>query len=679
MKNSPFLAKINEYDAWRTDLKKTISNYRDWLANSPLTDSVKELRLYDMLETIKHDQIVITFLADEARGKTETINALFFSNLNLSFFPNEIGKSSTCSAEIYWNENEDPSINLLPISTRRTEDTLAYLKTTPNVWEKYQLNLDSPKDMQLTLNKLTEQLNVTKSEAISLGLWNENDKVMVESLEKTGRINIPVWRHAVINYPHPALKSGLVIIDTPGLDKLNAEPELMLNNIPNSDAAIFLTAADTGITTNDASIWNDFIKNRIKHKFVLLNKIDVLRDGLKTKQSLANAIDRQVNMTALQLNTTPDIVFPVSAQQALTAKTNNNMDLLGESNLLAFEQALGYQIVEAKHELLGKTIASECSVMIKSSRKIVQQRRLSLLAQITELKNLKGNNANETQLILKKVIAEKKRYEASIPTFNLANEKISKHGKKLLKHLSVAYLDSSIKKSRKEIGDSWTTVGLNQGMRNVMKQANELADYVTTESKKIKKLADSVYDVFQSKHGFEIFEAPELDMSDFLKDMRHLENITDDFCRDPINVMTEKHFLIRKFFLGLGTRKQKIFEHARKTCEHWLLDVLSTLKSQMAEHKSTLTARTKNLMKANDSAKALDKQLITIEVEYAQLSKESKAMDSMLLHIVTVMQSARKMQQVTDKGKTNTSESLNMPALSLGFSSDKANNKTLSA
>lgn len=668
MKNTPLLAKINEYESWRTNLEKTISDYRDWLSKSPQTDSVKELRLHDMLATIKHDQIVITFLADEARGKTETINALFFSNIDLSFFPTETGKGSICSTEIYWNENEEPCIKLLPISTRRTEDTLAYLKTTPNVWEKYQLNLDSPKEMQATLNKLSEQLDVTQSEAISLGLWNENDKVMVESLEKTGRIKVPVWRHATINYPHPALKSGLVIIDTPGLEKLNAEPELMLNNIPNSDVAIFLTAADTGVTTNDTSIWNEFIKNRIKHKFVLLNKIDVLWDKQKTKQSLANAIDRQVNMAALQLHTTPDIIFPVSAQQALVAKTKNNIELLSDSNLLAFEQVLGDRIIQSKHELFGKTVANECSVMIKSSRKVIQQRRLSLQGQINELKDLKGKNANEMQQILKKVIAEKKRYEASIPTFNLANEKISKHGKNLLKHLSVDYLDSSIKKSRKEIGQSWTTVGLNQGMRNLMKQANELADYVTIESKKIKKLADNVYDVFQSKHGFEIFEAPELDMSNFLNDMHALEKITDDFCKDPINVMTEKHFLIRKFFLGLGTQKQKIFEQARKGCEHWLLDVLSTLKSQMSEHKATLTERTKNLMKANDSAKALDNQLKAIEKEYEQLSKESKAMDAMLLHIVTVMQSAMKLQLA--EGKPSSNSPLNMPDLTLTLPSN---------
>jgi hypothetical protein len=27
---------------------------------------------------------------------------------------------------------------------------------------------------------------------------------------------VPQWRHALINYPHPLLKQGLVVLDTPG-------------------------------------------------------------------------------------------------------------------------------------------------------------------------------------------------------------------------------------------------------------------------------------------------------------------------------------------------------------------------------------------------------------------------------------------------------------------------------
>lgn len=662
MKSSPLFTKISEYQTWRGSLTKTISDYRDWLANSTQADGVKELRLYDILEGLERDQIVIAFLAEYSRGKSETINALFFSDFNQRMLPSEAGRRSMCSTEILWDSSDEPSIKLLPIASRKSEDSLTYLKTTPNAWHKFRLNIHSADEMKTSLRKLIEEVEVTQQEAEALGLWDPENTDMVNSIKTHGLVKIPAWRHAIINYPHPLLKNGLVIIDTPGLNTLGAEPELTLNIIPSAHAVVFLTATDSGISKADLNIWNEYVKGRTKHKFVLLNKIDILWDDQKPKQDVINEIDRRVNITAHQLGVSPEIVFPVSSQKALIAKIKKNSELLEESRILELEAALGNQIIQAKHEILGRTVAAECSEMIKGTRKIVQQRLLSLRGQVKELKDLRGKNFEESKHILGKVVTERKRYEASIPTFNLANEKITAHGKKLLKHLSVAYLDESIAESRKAMGDSWTTVGLNQNMRNVMKQATELADYVTKESKAIKKLADNIYDVFQSKHGFEIFESPELDMSNFLNNMRALEKITDDFCRDPINVLTEKHFLIRKFFLGLGTQKQKIFEQARKECEHWLLDVLSTLKIQMTEHKATLNDRTKNLMSAKASAESLDNQLAVVEREYALLSKDAQAIDGMLLYLIIATKPAIK-AKLADKNNFGLDKTLQMPEL----------------
>jgi hypothetical protein len=639
-------AKINEYQAWRASLTKTISAYRDWLAGSSHSDAVQELRLYDVLELLKRDQIVIAFLAELSRGKTETINALFFSDFNQRLLPSEPGLSSMCTSEIFWDAREEPSIKLLPIDTRLRDDSLTYLKTTPNVWKKFKLNIYSPDEMKETLRKLIEQKEVTRAEAEELGLFDHHDPDMVHELQTLGLLKIPAWRHAIINYPHPLLKSGLVIIDIPRLSTLDTEPEIALNIIPNAHAVLFLTATDTGITQADMQIWNDFIKGRARYKLAILNKIDLLWDDLKPSQYVANEIEKQVNITAHQLGIAPENVFAISAHKALVAKIRKNTALEQQSGIIELETTLGNQIIQAKHEILGRSVASECSEMIKSSRKLVQQRLSNLRQQVVELRELRGLKADASKQALAKVVADRKRYEASIPTFNLANDKITQLGKKLLRHLSSEYLDSSLAESRQAMGDSLTTVGLNRGMRNLMKQANELADYITKESKGIKTLAENIYEVFQSKHGFDLFDPPELNMSNFLSNMKALEKITDDFCADPINVLTEKHFLIRKFFLGLGTQAKKIFEYAERDCERWLQDVLSELKSQMTEHKSSLDERANNLMEARASAEALDAQLAIVEHEYALVAKESQSIDSMLLQLLRAAKPAAKTKAV---------------------------------
>ena len=72
-------------------------------------------------------------------------------------------------------------------------------------------------------------------------------------------IDIPCWRHAVINFPHPLLQQGLVILDTPGLNAIGAEPELTVNLIPQAHAVVFILAADTGVTKSDIEVWRNHI------------------------------------------------------------------------------------------------------------------------------------------------------------------------------------------------------------------------------------------------------------------------------------------------------------------------------------------------------------------------------------------------------------------------------------
>jgi hypothetical protein len=165
-------SKVLEYQNWRSNLMRVIGEYRDWLSASAQSDAVQELRLYDVLEMLKRDQLVMAFLAEFSRGKTETINALFFADFNQRLLPSEPGRTTMCPTEIFWDAREEPCIKLLPIGTRLSDDTLTYLKTTPNAWTKFRLDIDDPEQMKETLRKLIDQKEVTQGEAEELGLFN---------------------------------------------------------------------------------------------------------------------------------------------------------------------------------------------------------------------------------------------------------------------------------------------------------------------------------------------------------------------------------------------------------------------------------------------------------------------------------------------------------------------------
>ncbi|MEO6117840.1 MAG: hypothetical protein ABIP37_02080, partial [Methylotenera sp.] len=91
---SNLVTKISEYSQWREHLIATIDEYIDWLWQTESSDAMQELRLYDIKEILKRDQLVMAFLAEFSRGKTETINALFFSDFNQRLLPSAPGRTT---------------------------------------------------------------------------------------------------------------------------------------------------------------------------------------------------------------------------------------------------------------------------------------------------------------------------------------------------------------------------------------------------------------------------------------------------------------------------------------------------------------------------------------------------------------------------------------------------------
>jgi len=644
---SNLTSKISEYSQWRENLIATIDEYIDWPGHAESLNAIQELRLFDIKEIVKKDQLVLAFLAEFSRGKTETINALFFSDFNQRLLPSEPGRTTMCPTEIFWDEREEPCIKLLPIETRKTDDTLTYLKTTPDAWHKVRLDTSSATAMKEALRALVQKREVDLETAKKLGLWNEDDPSMRRLLDEKGLVEIPVWRHAIVNYPHPLLKNGLVVIDTPGLNTMGAEPELTLSIIPNAQAVLFLTATDTGITKSDMQIWANYVQKRAAHKLVVLNKIDILWDGLETDDEVELLIQRQIKNTAHELGLDARNIFAISAQKALVAKVRKDDALLQRSGITLLENALADQMVQSKHEILGRAVVTECSNMIRGSRKLAQMRISNIKNQLAELRDLQNKSRDTSKEILAKVVAERKRYEASMLSFNQGSEKIKRLSGKLLRHLSLGYLDTTLAQTKQDMGDSWTTVGLLKSMREITRLATNLAEEIVIEGHTIKKHADDLYHLFWSKHGFDKAEAIVLDMRQFIQSIQGLEKVTEEFCSSPVSILTEKHFLIRRFFLGLGVQIQNIFEQAHMDCNRWLSHIINDLRSQVSTHKVALDKRAESLMESHSNADKLLKNIEAAEKELVKYQEQANQLDAILLKLMRCTKFSTEKPQVS--------------------------------
>ncbi|MBM3396515.1 MAG: hypothetical protein FJY37_18185, partial [Betaproteobacteria bacterium] len=343
---------IEGYGRWREDIRAGIEAYQAWLDRNGHVDIQQSLRIYDVLENLKNDRLVLAFLAEYSRGKSELINALFFSDFQRRLLPSDVGRTTMCPTEIFHDPNEEPYIRLLPIETRKEDATVGMYKMQPGEWVKLRLNMTSQKDVLQAMASLAGHKTVAVDVAVQLGLMDPSEAYSTTVVTRGNRLQIPSWRHTMINYPHPLLKSGLVILDTPGLDALGTEPELTLRMIPSAHAVLFLLAMDTGVSKSDMEIWERYVQDHQTRRVAVLNKVNLLWDELKSEQEIERSIQREVKQTADLLRLKKDRVIALSAQKALIGRVRDDANLVKRSNIQQLEDLIARDIIPAKQQIV---------------------------------------------------------------------------------------------------------------------------------------------------------------------------------------------------------------------------------------------------------------------------------------------------------------------------------------
>jgi hypothetical protein len=81
-------------------------------------DVQQSIRLYGLLDILNSVKMLLAFLAESSRSKSELINALFFSSLWERLQPSDVGRTTMCPTKIFHDTNEEPYLKLLSAEAR---------------------------------------------------------------------------------------------------------------------------------------------------------------------------------------------------------------------------------------------------------------------------------------------------------------------------------------------------------------------------------------------------------------------------------------------------------------------------------------------------------------------------------------------------------------------------------
>ncbi len=615
------------YSAWRTLLSNDIAEFQRWLADNELSDGQIDLRLSQLQERLREDRLNVAFVAEFSRGKSELINAIFFAEYGNRMLPSSAGRTTMCPTELLFDGNKKPCIELLPIQTRASNTSVSEYKRFAEEWTCLPLDGEAPEDMQAALHHVSETIRVTPAQAGELGFEVGDSEADLYRIGDDGLVEVPRWRHALINFPHPLLKQGLVILDTPGLNAIGAEPELTLSQLPNAHAVLFILAADTGVTQSDLTIWKEHIAsvgNARRGRMVVLNKIDGQWDELKTAAAIDAEIARQVDSCAAILNLPASQIFPVSAQKGLVAKINDDAALLARSRLPALEEALSGELIPAKREIVCESTDAEFGDVVARVRALLDSRFAGLREQLAELAELRGKNRGVVEYMMGKIRAEKEEFEAGLQRYYAVRSVFSTLTNNLFGHLGIDRLRQLTGETRENMLEARFSKTLSDAMGGFFARTREALAKSNGEIAEILAMMDAVYKKFAVEHGLKLGAPTTFSLLRYEREIDRLQAWCDTHLNTVVTLLThDKRNITQKFFEEVAIQVRRAFERANRDAEVWLRAIMAPMETQVREHQIQLKRRL-------ESIKRIHQATDTLEDRIAELDSVGKTLEEQL-------------------------------------------------
>ncbi len=641
--DSPVAPSFNEqfdsHSVWRREFALRLKLLSDWMRDHDLLDSAVEERLRRLEGQMRSDKVMIAFVAEFSRGKSELINSIFFASYGRRIMPASAGRTTMCPTELGWDAEVPPCLRLLPIESRLQPQALMEWRAAPEKWARIDLDVNDAAQLAEAFEKVAEVRKVSKDEARALGFWHDDTPDDNPMTDSSGMVEVPKWRHALINIAHPLLKQGLVILDTPGLNAIGAEPELTVSLIPQAHAVVFILAADTGVTKSDLAIWREhLITESTDHssRLVVLNKIDTMWDALSTPAQIAANVERQRLSTAEILQLPKDQVIAVSAQKGLVAKVTGDNALLQASQLPLLEQALSEGMMGKRRAILRGAMSSGISDLRTETGRVINIRRRDLAEQMIELRGLRGKNTTVIKHMRSRIEAEQTEFDASGARIHA----VRAIHLKLLREVFSALGSATLKAELRQLNDALRQPGIKLGVRKAYNDTFARLRDVLSHAKgingEIHSMLSTSFKQLNAEFGFSLQMPREPEMVRYERDLDLVERSHTQYLGLSNTLRLAQPEFADRLVRALATRLRVVYETALGEVELWNKTAAAQLDAQLRERRKNFGRRIEAIDRIQDAANTLDERLTEIDAQDHHLTGLDKKLVELTAHLVEI-------------------------------------------
>jgi hypothetical protein len=619
-----FNQQFDQHGTWRREFALRLRQLAQWMKDHDLLDAAVEERLQRLESQLRADKVMLAFVAEFSRGKSELINAIFFAGYGRRIMPASAGRPTMCPTELSYDADMTPCLRLLPIETRLQPQALMEWRLASEKWLQIDLDVNDPAQLAQAFQKVAEVRHVSLDQARALGFWHDSNPQDNPLAGADGLIEVPRWRHALINIAHPLLKQGLVILDTPGLNAIGAEPELTVSLIPQAHAVVFILAADTGVTKSDLSIWREHLitgGDGCDTRLVVLNKIDTLWDALSTPEQVQAQIDKQRVVSAEILGLPVSQVIAVSAQKGLVAKVTGDEALLRASELPGLELVLAQGVMGQRQKILRTAVAAGIGELKSEAGRALRIRRRDQAEQMLELRGLRGKNVSVIKQMRMRIEQEQAEFAGSGAKIHAVRSVHQTLLCDIVNLLSMPTLKAELAELTTVLKQPGIKLRLKASYGQTFSRLREGLQKAQGLTGEIQSMLDSSFRQINADFGFSLQLPQAPDLIRYAQDLALIERSHLQYLGLGNVLRLAQAEFSERLARALSNRLRVVFESALSEVELWNKSASSQLDAQLRERRRNFTRRLEAIERIEQAASGLDERMAEITEQENRLKE----------------------------------------------------------
>ncbi len=659
---SQLTERLAALQSWRYVHQGQIEAVRGLFKALKISTVDSESTLTKLESLVVRERVSIAFIGNIASGKSELINALFFTDTGRRLMPSGLGRTTACITELRFDRERPTGVRLLPIETRESPHTLAQLRSTPSEWRVFPFEADQMESVMRALAAISETKRVSLEQAVALGLHISGVVKPGRTEEEQSLVDVPRWRYAIVNFPHGLLDAGLVVIDTPAVATMRSESEFVRDRLAALDAAILVLDANEGATKVDIETWRDVLntgkspreqaiarsgKANDGHnatallsmddqaKLIALNRIDEIDLGADAQSSptaFLRQLDQQVHAVAELLHADPMAIIAVSAKLGLLGRLTSEPDKSARSRLYQLERAIAKNLPDGRQNGVSGIVADTLMAMLGEVKDNLSNEHISGLERLKVLSHLRRKNEMMLSQLTLQAGAKQDKLDGLTKALRASK---GLHGSICdemsgMVHATVIKLELD---------------GFKAQMRPLSRpmQANlamtKLFPQLNTRIGTLQSKVDELYNLFLEMR-------PKISRELLVTGVDGVVDIVPfpiaRFHAELVNLRNEADILLRQddkrpeavrdkeFNTSVGDRVQKMFDIANRESQVWAKSLFAELEKPVEVARRQMLGRVENIDKMNGAEIDLAESISSLQATMDVVKSRRKSLDDVL-------------------------------------------------